>query len=49
MSLELDLSDPHEEMLGSLRDNHGEEINEYLRQRVEAEIHESFLQLREQS
>jgi hypothetical protein len=49
MSLEIDLSDPHERMLESLREEHGEGIDEHLRQRVEAEIHESFQQLREQS
>jgi hypothetical protein len=49
MSLEVDLSDPHKKMLTSLREEHDEEIDAYLRQRVEAEIHESFQQLREQS
>jgi len=47
MSLEIDLSDPHERMLEQLREEHGEGINEHLRQRVEAEIHESFQQLRQ--
>jgi hypothetical protein len=54
MSLEVDLSDPHEAMLAQLRDEHGEGIDEhgndidsYLRQRVEAEIHKSYQQLRE--
>jgi hypothetical protein len=49
MSLELELSDPHERMLDTLREEHGGGIDAYLRQRVEAEIHESFQQLREQS
>ena len=49
MSLEVDLSDPHEKMLETLREEHGGGIDEHLRQRVEAEIHESFQQLREQS
>lgn len=49
MSLEIDVSDPHKEMLEILREEHGEGINGHLRQRVEAEIHESFQQLREQS
>lgn len=47
MSLEVDLSDPHEEMLETLREEHGGGIDEHLRQRVEAEIHESFQQLRQ--
>jgi len=49
MSLEIDLSEPHEKMLETLREEHGGRIDEHLRQRVEAEIHESFQQLREQS
>jgi len=48
MSLELDLSDPHEQMLEDLRQQHGGEIDVHLRQIVEAEIHESYQQLREQ-
>jgi len=48
MSLDIDLSDPHERMLEQLREEHGEGIDAYLRQRVEAEIHESFQQSREQ-
>jgi len=47
MSLEVALSDPHEQMLESLREEHGAGIDEYLRQRVEAEIHESYQQLRQ--
>jgi len=47
LGLEVDLSDPHERMLESLREQHGEGIDEYLRERVEAEIHESFQQLRD--
>jgi hypothetical protein len=47
MSLEVDLSDPHEKMLETLREEHGGGIDEHLRQRVEAEIHESFQQLRQ--
>jgi len=47
MSLEIDLSDPHEKMLEQLHEEHGEEIDVYLRQRVEAEVHESFQQLRQ--
>ena len=46
MSLEIDLSGPHEEMLEQLREEHGEAIDEHLRQRVEAEIHESYQQSR---
>jgi len=49
MSLEIDLSDPHEKMLETLREEHGEGIDNHLRQRVEAEIHESFQQSRKQS
>jgi hypothetical protein len=49
MSLEIDLSEPHEKMLERLREEHGEGIDEHFRQRVEAEIHESFQQLRVQS
>jgi hypothetical protein len=48
MSLELDLSDPHERMLEQLRAEHDDGIDEHLRGRVEAEIHESFQQLRGQ-
>ena len=48
MSLEIDVSEPHEQMLERLREEHGDAIDEYLRKRVEAEIHESFQQLREQ-
>lgn len=45
--MDVGLSDPHESMLEALRDEHGEEIDEYLRGRLEAEIHESYQQLRE--
>jgi len=47
MSLEIDLSDPHKQMLEMLREEHGEGIDEHLRQRVEAEVHESYQQLRD--
>jgi len=47
MSLEIDVSDPHEQMLESLREEYGDGIDEHLRQRVEAEIHESYQQLRQ--
>lgn len=47
MSLEIDLSDPHGEMLATLREQHGEGIDEHLRQVVESEIHESYQQLRD--
>ena len=47
MSLEIDLSEPHEKMLKTLREEHGGEIDAYLQQRIEAEIHESFQQLRQ--
>ncbi len=46
MSLNVNLSEPHEQMLEVLRAEHGEAIDEHLRQRVEAEIHESYQQLR---
>jgi len=46
MSLEIALSDPHEEMLETLREEHGGGIDEYIRQTAEAEIHESYQQLR---
>jgi len=46
MSLEIALSEPHEQMLEALRAEHGGVIDEHLRQRVEAEIHESYQQLR---
>jgi hypothetical protein len=49
MSFKIDISDPHEMMLGTLRDEHGDDIDEHLRERVEAEIHESFRQLRDKS
>jgi len=45
MSLELDLSEPHEQMVKRLREAHGEEIELHLRQVVESEIHESYQQL----
>jgi len=48
MSLEVELSEPHEQMLEDLREQHGGEIDVHLRQIVEAEIHESYQQLREQ-
>jgi len=48
MSLEIVLSEPHEQMLEDLRQQHGGEIDVHLRQIVEAEIHESYQQLREQ-
>jgi len=47
MSLEIDLSDAHEMMLETLREEHGGEIDAYLQQRIEAEVHESFQQLRQ--
>jgi len=46
MSLEIDLSEPHEEMLKALREEHGDGMHEHLREVVEAEIHKSFQQLR---
>jgi hypothetical protein len=46
MSLELELSEPHQQMLQALREEHGVGIDEHLRARAEAEIHESFQQLR---
>jgi hypothetical protein len=46
MSLEIDLSEPHKRMLEQLREEHGAGIDEYLTQRVEAEIHESYQQMR---
>ncbi len=46
MSLEIALSEPHETMFKALREEHGEVIDEHLRQQVEAEIHESYQQLR---
>lgn len=46
MSLEIDLSEPHAQMLQRLREVHGDDIEDYLRQRAEAEIHESYQQLR---
>jgi hypothetical protein len=46
MSLEIDLSDPHEQMLEQLREAHGEGVGDHLRQVAEAEIHESYQQLR---
>jgi len=49
MSLELELSEPHKQMLEALREEHGGGIDEHLRSRIEAEIHESYQQLREQS
>lgn len=49
MSLELELSKPHEQMLEALREEHDVGIDEHLRARVEAEIHESFQQLRDPS
>jgi hypothetical protein len=47
MSVEIDISDPHAQMLAALREAHGEGIDDHLRERVEAEIHESFRQLRD--
>jgi len=47
MALTIELSDPHDKMVERLRDEHGDDIDSYLRQRVEAEIHESYQQLRE--
>ena len=44
--MELDISEFHEGMLESLRKEHGEGIDEHLRERVEAEIHESYRQMR---
>jgi len=49
MLLELEVSEPHEQMLNRLREEHGGGIDEHLRQRVESEIHKSYQQLREQS
>jgi len=46
--IEVELSEPHKRMLEQLRQKHGGGIDEHLRSRVEAEIHESFQQLREQ-
>lgn len=47
--MEIDISEFHEGMLAELREQHGGEIDQHLRERVEAEIHESFRQMREQS
>jgi len=47
MSLEIALSDPHERMLELLREEYGGDIDDHLRSIVEAEIHESFQQLRQ--
>jgi hypothetical protein len=47
MSLETDLSDAHELMLERLRDEHGSEMDAHIQQVVEAEIHESYQQLRQ--
>jgi len=46
MSLECEISEPHERMLEELREVHGEEIDAHLRTIVEAEIHESYQQMR---
>lgn len=46
MSIEINLSGPHEQMLARLRETHGDSINEHLTQVVEAEVHESYQQLR---
>lgn len=46
MSLKIDLSTPHKQMLEQLREEHGTGINDHLRQIAEAEIHESYQQLR---
>jgi len=46
MSLEIELSDPHEMMLAELREQHGEgEIDDFLTTVVSNEIHESYQQL----
>lgn len=47
MSVDIDLSDYHEGMLNELRDQHGDGIDDHLRKIVEAEIHESYQQLRD--
>jgi hypothetical protein len=47
LGLEINLSEPHEQMLEQLREQHGGEIDVFLRERVESEIHESFQQLRD--
>jgi len=44
--MEVELSNPHSEMLETLRETHGDDIDAHLRQVVEAEIHESFQELR---
>jgi hypothetical protein len=44
--MDVALSEPHQEMLEQLRDDHGDGIDDHLRQVVEAEIHESYQQLR---
>jgi hypothetical protein len=46
MSLEIDISEPHESMMAELQSAHGEEFDDHLRRVVEAEIHESYQQLR---
>jgi hypothetical protein len=48
MSLEIDISDAHEQMLETLHEEYGGDIDAHLRERVEAEIHESFQQLRQE-
>jgi len=46
MSLEIELSDPHEMMLAELREAHGsDEIDEFLQTVVSNEVHESYQQL----
>ena len=47
--MEVSIAEPHEQMLEELRAAHGEEIDDHLRQVVEAEIHESYQQLRADS
>jgi len=47
LGFEINLSEPHEQMLEQLREQHGAEIDVFLRERVESEIHESFQQLRD--
>lgn len=44
--MDIDLSEFHEGMLAELREEHGEDYDEHLRELVEADIHESYQQLR---
>jgi len=45
--LELDISEHHHGMLSELRDYHEDEIDNHLQTVVEAQIHETYQQMRE--